>query len=143
HSNAALDIAGPTSADGANIIQNAYVGDQNQQWTFQSAGNDYYGIISRYSGKAVDVEARSQANGGNILQWTYNSATNQQWSLTPVSGSPGSSITIRKTPPVSAVLTAPSTITIPDLRALGLPTPTMPSIKASTGVSAVATVATR
>src|SRR5690606_41543830 len=71
HSNAALDIAGPTSADGANIIQNAYVGDQNQQWTFQSAGNDYYGIMSRYSGKAVDVEARSQANGGNILQWTY------------------------------------------------------------------------
>lgn len=96
HSNAALDIAGPTSADGANIIQNAYVGDQNQQWTFQSAGNDYYGIISRYSGKAVDVEARSQANGGNILQWTYNSATNQQWSLTPVSGSPGSSITIQE-----------------------------------------------
>ncbi len=96
HSNAALDIAGPTSADGANIIQNAYMGDQNQRWAFQSAGDNYYGIISQYSGKAVDVEARSQVDGGNILQWTYNAATNQQWSLTPVSGSPASSITIQE-----------------------------------------------
>jgi hypothetical protein len=56
----------------------------NQQWFFEYAGNGWFYIRSRWSGKYLDVAGLSTANGANIWQWTGLNGLNQQWRLLPV-----------------------------------------------------------
>jgi glucosylceramidase len=74
-----LDIAGPSTADGANIHQWACHTGSSQQWTLVATDSGYSRIVSRYSGKVLDVADRSTADGANVQQWSWSSGTNEQF----------------------------------------------------------------
>ncbi|WP_407653840.1 RICIN domain-containing protein [Archangium lipolyticum] len=74
-----VDIAGPSTADGANIHQWACHTGASQQWSMEPTDSGYYRFVSRYSGKVLDVAGPSTADGANIHQWTSFNATNQQF----------------------------------------------------------------
>src|SRR5574344_1479506 len=77
-----LDDDGWSKANGANVIQWTWGGDQaNQKWTITSDGNGYYSIINVYSGLGLDVAEWSTAAGGNIQQWAYSAQDNQKWAI--------------------------------------------------------------
>jgi hypothetical protein len=65
--------------DGVNVVEH---------WFFEYAGNGYFYIRSRWSGKYLDVSGPSTANGANIVQWSgasvFPRSLSQQWRLIPV-----------------------------------------------------------
>jgi GH18 family chitinase len=79
-----VDIAGPSTADGANIHQWTCHTGTSQQWTLEPTDSGYYRFVSRYSGKVLDVAGPSTADGANIHQWTSFNATNQQFKPVPL-----------------------------------------------------------
>ncbi|MAM89255.1 MAG: pectate lyase [unclassified Hahellaceae] len=83
HSNLALDVAGASSADGADAIQWDYSGARNQHFKVENLGNGYYTIHAMHSGKSLDVFEFSTAAGGDIRQWSSTGNYNQQWQIKP------------------------------------------------------------
>jgi endoglucanase len=81
YSGLALEVAGSSTADGANVDQWLYDGGPNQQWTLKSLGNGYYEISNQNSGLALEVASSSTGNGGNVDQWSYSGGNNQQWGV--------------------------------------------------------------
>lgn len=79
HSGLYMDVAGVSSADGANIQQWSYSGNTNQQFELTHLGGGTYRILAKNSGKSLDVADISSANGANVLQWPYWGGTNQQF----------------------------------------------------------------
>ncbi|WP_281884628.1 RICIN domain-containing protein [Paenibacillus sp. YYML68] len=82
-SDKAVDVAGVSTADGANVHQWEYVGGNNQKWTLRDAGGGYYNIVNVNSDKGLDVANASSADGGNVQQWTVigSGGYNQQWQI--------------------------------------------------------------
>ncbi len=85
HSSKSLDVAGSSTADGANVQQYTYSGGNNQKWTVQSLGGGQYSIRAVHSGKALDVSGVSTADNADINQWTYSGGNNQKWTIETVS----------------------------------------------------------
>jgi mannan endo-1,4-beta-mannosidase len=81
HSQKAVDVAGVSTADGANIQQWSYGGGANQQWTLESTGLNQYQIKSVHSGKCLDIAGPSSADGANVHQWTCHTGTSQRWNF--------------------------------------------------------------
>lgn len=81
NSSKALEVNGQSTANGAAIDQWDYWAGANQQWTFNSAGNNYFSVINRNSGRALDVNAQSTTAGAAIVQWDYWGGANQQWQI--------------------------------------------------------------
>ena len=81
NSGQALDVAGASNSDGANVDQWPYNGNNNQRWTFTSLGNGFYKITSVNSNKVLEVAGYSKSNGGNVDQWTSNNGNNQVWQV--------------------------------------------------------------
>ena len=86
HSGKALDVFGHQTQDGADVIQWAYGGGNNQRWTLTHLGNNVYQIMGVESGKALAVASTSTANGTNVDIRSYNGATNQRWTISATSG---------------------------------------------------------
>ena len=86
HSGKALDVFGHQTQDGADVIQWAYGGGNNQRWTLTHLGNNVYQIIGVESGKALAVASTSTANGTNVDIRTYTGAGNQRWTISATSG---------------------------------------------------------
>lgn len=84
HSGLALDVAGVSTADGANVQQWGYGGGQNQQFDVSNLGNGYFSIRPVHSGKSLDVWEWSTEPGGEIRQYTYAGGDNQQWAISSV-----------------------------------------------------------
>lgn len=78
------DVNGSSSADGAQVIQWAYNGGNNQQWQLIHYTEGFYRIVNKNSGKVIDVNGGSTASGANIIQWPWNSGRNQQWEIVSV-----------------------------------------------------------
>lgn len=74
-----VDVAGPSTADGANIHQWSCHTGSSQQWAMEATDNGYYRFVSRYSGKVLDVDGMSAADGANIQQWSSTGGTHQQF----------------------------------------------------------------
>jgi hypothetical protein len=88
HSNKCLDVNGASGSDGANVIQHACHGGNNQKWRLEpvnTVGN-YYRILANHSGKALDVAGVSTATGANVHQWEWWMGDNQLWELIPSGG---------------------------------------------------------
>jgi hypothetical protein len=81
HSGKVLDVEAASQADGANIIQNTYLGQDNQLWTLEFAGNGYYNIVAKHSGKALSVKWSIQDDEANVWQFTKGTQENQMWKL--------------------------------------------------------------
>jgi hypothetical protein len=82
-----MEVAGGSSAAGANVQQNNYTGATYQQWNVlpvdSRIGGDfsYFTFTAVHSGKAADVLNWSLANGGNIDAWDDAKNAVQQWYL--------------------------------------------------------------
>mgnify|MGYP001236403960 CR=1 FL=1 len=77
----ALDVAGRSTDDGANIIQWTYGGNSNQQWDVTNLGNGYYSIRAAHSGKSIDVFEWNSNDGADARQWAWLNGNNQHWAI--------------------------------------------------------------
>jgi pectate lyase len=79
HSGKAIDLFNFALHDGAPIVQWARNDGQQQQWQFVPAGNGYYQIRSRLSGKALQI-ANAQ-DGAELTQQAPSSDTRQHFGV--------------------------------------------------------------
>lgn len=85
NSNKCLDVAGASTADGANIQQFQCHFGANQQWkiipnlgpTYEPDGT--YLVINVNSSKCLAVAGASTADGANVQQYTCHRQANQRW----------------------------------------------------------------
>ena len=80
----AVDLAGCSNSNGANIAQWTWLNNNCQRWSVESTGDGYFMIRSQASGKVLDVPACSNQAGANIQQWTAYSNDCQKFSIEPV-----------------------------------------------------------
>ncbi len=78
-----VDVAGKSTADGANILQYAYKGTTNQKFYIEEVKTGVYAIKTAITGgnSCLDVYGWSTSAGGNIAQWTYWGGNCQLWYL--------------------------------------------------------------
>ncbi len=86
NSGKALDVAGPSTADGAAVQQWTRHDGTNQQWQFVDSGDGFYRLKARHSDKVLDVANASTADGAAVQQWADHNGTNQQFSLADSDG---------------------------------------------------------
>lgn len=79
HSGLYLDVSGPSTADGANVIQWTGTSGTNQQFEFSHLGGGTYRLTPVHSGKSLDIDAISTADGAHVIQWSYVGGGNQQF----------------------------------------------------------------
>lgn len=80
---AQLDILNWSTSNGGGIILYAGGKGSNEQWYFQYAGDGYYYIFSRHSGKCLEVSGGSTTDGAVIQQNAFTGDDRQQWRLLP------------------------------------------------------------
>lgn len=73
----ALDVAGVSTSNGANVQQWESNGDQNQQWIAQPLGDAIFELVSLNSGACLDADAGSD----NAHQWQCAGNDNQKWMI--------------------------------------------------------------
>ncbi|MFG1935852.1 family 20 glycosylhydrolase [Micromonospora tulbaghiae] len=76
-----LDVFGSQTADGADVIQWAWTGNDNQLWSIVPEGG-YHRIVNRATGKALTVAGSDLTDGADVVQSTYTGGNHQQWTLT-------------------------------------------------------------
>ena len=77
----ALDVAGNSTANSANVRLYSRNGTNGQSWTFTSRGS-YFTITDAETGKALDVAGGVAANGRNVQMYTSNNSAAQRWTVT-------------------------------------------------------------
>lgn len=82
-----MEVAGGSTAAGANLRQGTNTGASYQQWDVKPVdtriGGDfsYFTLTAAHSGKSPDILNWSLNNGGNIIVWDDLKSGNQQWYL--------------------------------------------------------------
>lgn len=77
----AVDIAGGSTANGANCLLYSSHGENNQKFIFVNEGNGW-SIRNVASGKYLDVNGGTFSNGTNVQSWVDNDGRNQRWAVT-------------------------------------------------------------
>jgi hypothetical protein len=95
HSQKCVDVAGVSTADGANVHQWTCHGRANQQWKARNVGGGNWELTSVNSGKCLEVAGGSTANGGNVDQSACQGTANQRWTLVTVNGGPADQFQIK------------------------------------------------
>ena len=80
HSGKALDIAGASKENGANIRQYTWNESAAQLWKFIDAGDGNYYIRSK-CGTTVTIEGGTADSGANIYSWELTFDEGQKWNL--------------------------------------------------------------
>jgi GH43 family beta-xylosidase len=65
-----LVVAGGSTADGANVEQNACTGNASQ-WRLEPLPDGSVRFVARHSGKVLDLANCGLANGNNLVQWPW------------------------------------------------------------------------
>ncbi|MBR8833246.1 MAG: RICIN domain-containing protein [Stigonema ocellatum SAG 48.90 = DSM 106950] len=82
-SNKVVGVAGGVTgntADGANGIQWTKTANANdQKWKLEDAGDGYFYLVNKNSGKVLEVAGGSLVDKGNIQQYTKNQTDGQKW----------------------------------------------------------------
>lgn len=81
---AQLDINNWSTSNGGSIILYAGGKGANEQWYFQYAGDGYYYIFSRHSGKCLEVSSGSTTENASIQQNAFSGDDRQLWRLLPI-----------------------------------------------------------
>lgn len=87
NSSMVMEVAGGSTAAGANVRQGNNLGQTYQQFNVTPVdsriGGDfsYFTITAVHSGKSFDIYNWSLSNGGNIVVWDDAKGGNQQWYL--------------------------------------------------------------
>ncbi|MEO3746958.1 RICIN domain-containing protein [Plantactinospora sp. B5E13] len=84
HSGKALDVYNFATNDGAPIVQWARNDGNQQQWQFVNAGNGYYKIRSRHSGKVLELPNAS--DGTQLVQNADNGSNRQHFGVADSEG---------------------------------------------------------
>ncbi|MGR7025709.1 RICIN domain-containing protein [Geodermatophilus sp. URMC 62] len=84
HSGLCLDIAGISTANGAEATQWEYWGGQNQVFRIEWVEAGHYRLIATHSGRVIDVKGFATGNGAQIHQWDWWGGDNQKFRLDPV-----------------------------------------------------------
>lgn len=79
----ALDVYQANLQDGAQLVQWADNGGQNQHWHVTDVGGGYRTLFSRNSGRVLSIWATATNDGANAVQWVENNGGDQQWQLVP------------------------------------------------------------
>ncbi|WP_171112201.1 MULTISPECIES: family 43 glycosylhydrolase [unclassified Streptomyces] len=74
-----LDVAGGSSADGANVQQYACHGGINQRWRLEDLGDDTHRLVNVATGKVLDTANCSAADGADLRQWSWLNNTCQRF----------------------------------------------------------------
>ena len=82
----AVDVAGWSADNGANIDSWAKSGAKNQQFRFVKESDGSYGILTRVTDLkgCLDVYDISKDPSANVCQWTYWKGAGQRWFFEPV-----------------------------------------------------------
>jgi hypothetical protein len=81
NSGKALSVLNGSTADGAQIVQFDYYGNNDQKWTFTRQSDGAYHIVNVNSGKYMDISGASTADGAANIQWPLNYGNNQKWKV--------------------------------------------------------------
>jgi GH43 family beta-xylosidase len=76
-----LEVAGGSTADGANIQQWTCNGGTNQRWRLEDLADDTSRLVNVATGKAADVADCGTADGVDIRQWPWLNNTCQRFRL--------------------------------------------------------------
>lgn len=79
----ALDVYQNNLQDGAQVVQWADNGGQNQHWHVTDVGGGYRTLFNRNSGRVLAIPSASTSNGTDAIQWVENYGADQQWQLVP------------------------------------------------------------
>ena len=79
NTDAALDVASGSTADGANVQLYAANNTKAQAWKITNVGSGYVTITNVGSGKALDVWSGLLRQSTNVQQYTNNSTNSQKW----------------------------------------------------------------
>ncbi|MBC2901502.1 family 43 glycosylhydrolase [Streptomyces cupreus] len=74
-----LDVAGGSTADGANVQQWTCSGATNQRWRLEDLGDDTHRLVSVATGKVLDTADCSSADGTDLRQWSWLNNTCQRF----------------------------------------------------------------
>jgi GH43 family beta-xylosidase len=74
-----LDVAGSSTADGANVQQYTCNGGTNQRWRIEDQGDDTSRLVNVATGKVLDTADCSTADGADLRQWTWLNNTCQKF----------------------------------------------------------------
>ena len=77
----ALDVAGASAADGADVMVHPANGGNSQKFWLEDE-RDGWSLRAVHSGKYVDVAGGSIGDGTNVQQWQDNDTRAQRWLLT-------------------------------------------------------------
>jgi cytochrome c peroxidase len=83
NSGKALDVAGISWADGANIYQWDYLNGSNQKWKPVPQSDGSYQLVAAHSNKCVNVYGAWTHDGANIIQYPCGPWTNENFRLLP------------------------------------------------------------
>lgn len=86
HSGKALGVRSNQTKDGIDVKQDTYVGEQNQQWKLEDAGNGYHKLLVIHSEKSLSIAKAATKDGAKAEQSTYIGGTHQKWKLEEVGG---------------------------------------------------------
>ncbi|WP_329339599.1 family 43 glycosylhydrolase [Streptomyces sp. NBC_00663] len=74
-----LDVAGSSTADGANVQQYTCNGGNNQKWRTEDQGDDTSRLVNVATGKVLDTADCSSADGADLRQWSWLNNTCQRF----------------------------------------------------------------
>ncbi|MBN2444091.1 MAG: RICIN domain-containing protein [Spirochaetales bacterium] len=86
HSSKALNVAGASMADLANIEQLTPNGTDNQIWVVENQDYGFYRIKAYHSGKVLDVQGGLPEDSTNIIQYSWVPNYAQLWKIVDVGG---------------------------------------------------------
>ena len=82
-----VDIAGVSTADGAQAHLWQYVGGANQKWEVSNPAGSWLRLTPTHAvSKALDVDAAGSANGTKIHQWAWYNNSAQHWAISRTDG---------------------------------------------------------
>jgi hypothetical protein len=82
HSGKLIDVNSASTADGAQVVQWAATGGNNQKWQAVDAGGGAVYLKATHSNKCLDVVGGSTAQGAFLQQFTCNNSNQQKFLVT-------------------------------------------------------------
>ncbi|WNG20363.1 RICIN domain-containing protein [Cystobacter fuscus] len=83
HSNLCLEVAGASTADGAQVQQTTCANVAHQHFEVLPLADGSYQLRAVHSGKPLDVRGNNAVNGEPLQQWNDNGGPNQRFIMTP------------------------------------------------------------
>ncbi|HEY7772213.1 MAG TPA: RICIN domain-containing protein [Marinagarivorans sp.] len=74
-----MAIQNNADSEGAALVQAARGDSENQQFRFESTGDNYYRLIARHSELALDLFEANPDDGADLVQWPANGRQNQEF----------------------------------------------------------------